>query len=307
MRPLPFDLVDLQAFVAIVDLGSLTRAAEMLRSSKSVLSRRIASLEYALGMQLLFRDRRGARPTEAGTGLYRTAADVLAQLEQLHDEATAAQSEIEGPLMITAPLSFGTTHLAPALAQFANLHPKVSLDVRLDDQVVDLLEGGFDLAVRVGLAPDPALGARRLASVHLHLLASPGYIVQHGRLEKPEDLCGHRVLEYTNEGLQIWQKSFGKAVDPASLDVRFRSDSGDMLRNAAVAGLGLVILPDFLVEQAVSSGDLEPLLPGYPLAQAEIYAVSAPGRPKLRRVRALIEHLTKTFGPEPPWAIKPES
>lgn len=304
MRPLPFDLADLQAFVAVVDLGSLARAAERLRSSKSVLSRRIASLEYAFGMQLLVRDWRGARATEAGTDLHRTAADVLARLEQVHDEATAGLAELAGPVRITAPLTFGATHLAPALAGFAVLHPAVTLDVRLDDHVVDLLAGGFDLALRIGRAPDPELAVRRLAAIRPHLLASPAYLARRGRPERPADLVGHDVLEYTNEGFRFWRASFGGAIDPASLTVRFRSDNGELLRSAAVVGLGLVILPDFLIAQAVSMGELEPLLADHPLAEAGLYAIPAPGRPKLRRVRALIEHLAKTFGPEPPWAVK---
>lgn len=303
MRPLPFDLPDLQAFVAVIDQGSLGRAAERLGSSKSVLSRRIAALEYAFGTQLMVRDRRGARPTDAGLELHRTSVDVLARLEQAHDEAKLGLVELAGPVRITAPLSFGATYLAPVLADFAAAHPDVELEVCLDDHVVDLLAGGFDLALRIGGTPDPALGARHLAAVRPHLLASPSYLTRCGRPAKPSDLTGHEIVEYTNEGLHLWRSSFGN-LDPASLKVRFRADNGDLLRSAAIAGLGLVILPDFIVAKAVEAGDLEPVFVERPLAEAGLYAVPAPGRPKLRRVRALIDHLSSVFGPQPPWALR---
>jgi DNA-binding transcriptional LysR family regulator len=303
MRPLPFDLADLQAFVAVVNVGSLSRAAERLDSSKSVLSRRIASLEFALGSQLLIRDRRGTRATEAGAELHRTAADILARLETVRDEAAAGLAELAGRVRITAPLSFGANHLASALAAFAADHPSVELEVCLDDHVVDLLSGGFDLALRIGREPEQALAARRLASVRPHLLASPRYLDLRGRPQSARDLAGHDLLEYMNEGLHLWRASFGAVVDVGRLKVRYRADNGELLRSAAIAGLGLVILPDFLVKSAVHAGELELVLAGQSLVSAGLYAVPAPGRPKLRRVRALMDHLQRTFGPQPPWAI----
>lgn len=303
MRPLPFDLADLQAFVATVNGGSLARAAEQLRSSKSVLSRRIASLEYALGTQLLVRDRRGARVTAAGAELHLTASDVLARLEQVRDEAASALAEMAGRIRITAPLSFSTNYLAPALAAFAAAHPAVELDVFLDDHVVDMLAGGFDLAVRAGSAPEATYEARLLAPIRPHLLASPAYLAQRGRPETAADLAGHDILQYSNEGLHLWRSRFGAYVDTGSLMVRYRADNGELLRSAAVAGLGLLILPDFLVKDAVDAGELEIVLPDFEFASAGLYAVPAPGRPKLRRVRALIDHLSQAFGPTPPWLI----
>lgn len=305
LRPLPFDLTELQALVAIIEGGSLSRAADQLKSSKSVLSRRIASLEYSFGAQLIVRDRHGARPTVAGSDLHRVARDVLARLEQVHDEAKTGLAELAGPVRITAPLSFGTTYLAPALAGFAAAHPNVALDVSLDDHVVDLLGGGYDLALRIGREPDPALSAQQLAVIRPYVLASPIYLARCGRPQGPDDLSGHDILEYTNEGLNLWRSSFGSNVDPSELNVRFRSDNGDLLCSAAVAGLGLVILPDFLVAQAVAAGKLEIVLATCPLVQAGLHAVPAPGRPKLRRVRALVEHLMQSFGPNPPWALEP--
>lgn len=296
MRPLPFDLEDLRAFATVVDAGGFARAAERMGLSKSVLSRRVAGLEHALGAQLLVRDQRGARTTEAGATFHRTTVEVLARLDQVRDEATAGRTELVGSLRVTAPLSFGTTHLAPALAAFAAAHPGVDLDVRLDDRVVDLQAGGFDLGIRIGRPPDASLTPRRLALVRPYVVGSPDYLARRGRPAVPSHLAGHDVLVYVNADLEAWRAAFPK-LDIGRLNVRFRSDNGDTLREAAIAGLGLLILPDFLVAASVKGGRLEPLLPSHPLASAAIYAVSPPGRPILRRVRALVEHLATAFGP----------
>lgn len=301
MRPLPFDLEDLRAFATVVDAGGFARAAERMGLSKSVLSRRVAGLEHALGAQLLVRDQRGARTTEAGATFHRTTVEVLARLDQVRDEATAGRTELVGSLRVTAPLSFGTTHLAPALAAFAAAHPGVDLDVRLDDRVVDLVGGGFDLGVRIGMRPDDTLAARRLAPVRPHVLASPAYLDRRGRPRGPADLAGHDVLAHTTRDRDPWWASFGPDVDVGGLRVSFRANNGDLLREAAVAGLGLVILPNFLVAGAVTSGELEPVLRDHPLTEGGVYAVSPAGRPTLRRVRALIEHLARTFGRERSW------
>jgi DNA-binding transcriptional LysR family regulator len=303
MRPLPFDLTDLQAFVAVVEMRGFARAAERTGISKSVLSRRVSTLEYALGAQLLVRDQRGTTPTEAGTAFHHTAAEVLSRLDQVRDDATAGIRRIAGPIRLTAPSSFGVTHLAPALATFAVAHPEVVLDVRLDDRVVDLLGGGFDLGLRIGPVPDETLVARRLAPVHAYLLGSPGYFARHGRPATPSELVGHAALEYVDAGFDQWRAAFGPTVDLSRLNVRLRSDNGEVLRSAAIAGAGLVILPSFLVAAAVDRGELEPILLDHALRETALYAVAPPGRPQLRRVRELIEHLARAFGPEPNWSM----
>ncbi|CAA9523653.1 MAG: Transcriptional regulator, LysR family [uncultured Sphingomonas sp.] len=234
--------------------------------------------------------------TEAGAAFQQTAADVLARLDQARDDAEAGASRLAGPIRITAPLSFGVTHLAPALAAFVAGHAEVVLDVRLDDQVVDLQAGGFDLGIRIGRPPNSSLTPRRLTLVRPYVVGSLDYLARRGRPAVPSHLAGHDVLVYVNADLEAWRAAFPK-LDIGRLNVRFRSDNGDTLREAAIAGLGLLILPDFLVAASVKGGRLEPLLPSHPLASAAIYAVSPPGRPILRRVRALVEHLATAFGP----------
>jgi DNA-binding transcriptional LysR family regulator len=203
---------------------------------------------------------------------------------------------------MTAPISFGTRHLAPALVEFARHHPKVELDVSLDDKRVDLVGGGFDLGIRIGKLPDSSLRARRLTSVRASVLASPGYLAERGRPEHPRDLNGHDLLYYANLAMsEQFRFKIGSRVEQVSGTMRMRADSGDMLKAAACAGLGVVTLPNFIVSDAVRSGDLEVLLRDYPIPEVGMHAVMPPGRATTARVRALVDHLAAAFGPEPDW------
>jgi DNA-binding transcriptional LysR family regulator len=203
---------------------------------------------------------------------------------------------------MTAPISFGTRHLAPALVEFARHHPKVELDVSLDDKRVDLVGGGFDLGIRIGKLPDSSLRARRLTSVRASVLASPGYLAERGRPEHPRDLNGHDLLYYANLAMsEQFRFKIGNRVEQVSGTMRMRADSGDMLKAAACAGLGVVTLPNFIVSDAVRSGDLEVLLRDYPIPEVGMHAVMPPGRATTARVRALVDHLAAAFGPEPDW------
>src|SRR5438094_8172874 len=157
------DLLDVLAFVRVVETGAFARAAERMGMSKSILSRRVARLEQRLGAKLLTRSAQGAAPTDVGQSYFERAAGILADLDAAQEVVADAVTQIAGPIRLTAPLSFGTMHLAPALAEFGELHPKVELDVTLEDKVVDLIAGGFDLAVRIGNLADSSLIARRIA------------------------------------------------------------------------------------------------------------------------------------------------
>jgi DNA-binding transcriptional LysR family regulator len=213
-----------------------------------------------------------------------------------------AVTQVAGPIRLTAPISFGTRHLAPALAEFAALHPRIELDVSLDDRRVDLVGGGFDLGLRIGPLPDSALKARKLTVVRSSVLASPNYLVRHGRPERPEQLNGHDLLFYANLAMS---EQFRFLVDGRMLQIagrmRMRADNGEMLREAAVAGLGVVTLPNFIAAPAIRSGELEVLLRDYPLRETALNAVMPPGRAGTARVRALVDFLAGRFGPEPDW------
>jgi DNA-binding transcriptional LysR family regulator len=292
------DLLDVLAFARVVETGAFSRAAERMGMSKSILSRRVARLEESLGARLLTRSAQGAQPTEVGQAYFERAANILAELEAAREVVAEAVTQVAGPVRLSAPLSFGIQHLAPALADFARAHPRVELDISFDDRPVDLAAGGFDLAIRIGSLRDSALVARRIAPVRKVPTASPAYLAERGRPEHPRDLAGHDILLYANEQ---WRFRVGGKWEYVRGRPRLRADNGEMLRAAAEAGLGICILPSFIAAPAFERGTLEPLLRDFPLEEGGLHAVMPPGRATTARVRALVDFLAARFGPEPQW------
>ena len=296
------DLLDVLSFVRVVETGSFARAAERMGLSKPVLSRRVARLEDQLGARLLTRSARGAQATDVGRAYYGRAANILAELEAAQEVVAQAVTQVAGPIRITGPVSFGTRFLGPALAEFAREHPRVELDVSLDDRLVDLASGGFDLAVRIGRLRDSALIARKLAPIRAVAVASPAYLEARGRPQTPDTLTAHDLLNYANVGAgeqwrfrvdDDWQVVRGRA--------RLRADNGELLRAAAIAGLGVAVMPSFIASDAIENGQLEVILRDFQLEEAGLWAVMPPGRATTARVRALVDFLAARFGPEPGW------
>ena len=189
-----------------------------------------------------------------------------------------------------------------AVAEFAAIHPKVELDISFDDKTVDLVGGGYDLAVRLGNLEDSSLIARKIAPMRRILLASPSYLDARGRPDHPRDLNRHDHLVYANAGrAEQWRFRTGKGWEHVRLRPRLRTDNGDMLRAAAEAGLGICILPSFIAAPAIESGAGEVILQNYPLEEGGVHVVMPPGRAATARVRALVDFLTSRFGPEPAW------
>ena len=292
------DLVDVLAFVRVADTGSFARAAERMGLSKPVLSRRVARLEEHLGARLLTRTARGAQPTDIGQSYYARASAILADLEAAQEVVAEAVTQIAGPIRLSAPLSFGIAYLAPALADFARLHPEVELDIEFEDRNVDLVGGGYDLAVRIGNLADSSLIARRIAPVRKHVIASPAYLDTQGRPQRPGDLAGHEILLYGNEQ---WRFRIGERWETIRVQARLRTNNGEMLRAAAVAGLGICMLPSFIAAPAIEDGSVEVLLRDFAIEEGALHAVMPPGRATTARVRALVDFLVARFGPEPAW------
>jgi len=292
------DLVDVLAFVRVAETGSFARAAERMGLSKPVLSRRVARLEQQLGARLLTRTARGAQPTDIGQAYHARAANILAELEAAQEVVAEAVTQVAGPIRLTAPLSFGIRHLAPALSEFAAAHPKVELDIVLEDKTVDLAEGGYDLAVRIGQLKDSALIARRIAPMRRVIVASPAYLARKGRPETPADLADHDVLLYAYDQ---WRFRLNGHWETVRVSPVLRSNNGDMLLAAVTAGLGIAMLPTFIAGPALETGAVEPLLLDYPLDEGALHAVMPPGRATTARVRALVDFLVARFGPEPSW------
>jgi DNA-binding transcriptional LysR family regulator len=292
------DLLDVLAFVRVVETGAFSRAAERMGMAKSIVSRRVARLEESLGARLLTRSAQGAQPTDVGQAYFERAAKVLAELEAAEEVVAEATTQIAGPIRVSAPLSFGVQYLASALAEFAAAHPKVELDISFDDRIVDLVAGGFDLAVRLGVLRDSSLIARRIAPSRGVVLASAAYLDRNGRPERPRDLAGHDLILYGNETWRFrmpgggWETVRGRG--------RLRADNGEMLRAAAEAGLGICRLPSFIAAPAIEKNTLEVLLRDYPMEEGALHAVM-PSRATTARVRALVDFLAARFGPEPSW------
>ncbi len=286
------NLEDLQTFVEVADAGGVSAAARRLGLSKSIVSRRLGRLEDELGIQLLARTTRGAALTEAGVTFRDHASRVTAELD-LARETVLPAGDLQGRLRIAAPLSFGPTHLAPVLAELARRHPRLHVHASYTDRFVDLVGEGFDCAVRAGYLSDSNLIARRIGPIHGKLVASPDYIKSHGAPETPDELLAHEALM---QGTEVWRFIDGDKMITVHPQGRFKADNGTALAAAAVAGVGIAALPDFLIDAYLASGALVPVMTGYPLPEAGIFVLRPPGQNPPRKVRILTDLLIEHFG-----------
>lgn len=297
-------ITGMRVFVRVAMAGSLSGAGRALNLSQTMVTKHVDAIEARLGVRLLHRTTRRLTLTEAGRGYLDACGRILAEIEDAEQAAAAGQAEPRGVLRLNAPVSFGTRHLAPLLAQFAALHPQVRLDLGLNDRVVDLIEEGWDLAIRIGVPRDGSLVSRRLAPCRTAVCASPAYLAAHGTPLTLADLARHNCLGYTLSdrlGTDHW--AFGPdAAVQAPVSGSLQANNGDALRAAALAGLGVIYQPTFLVGGDVRSGALVALTLDYPTAPAGyIQAVFRPDRRLPLKSRAMIDFLAGQFGEDPPW------
>jgi DNA-binding transcriptional LysR family regulator len=286
------EIEDIQAFVAVANAGGLTPAAGRLGVSKSIVSRRIARLEKALGATLLTRTTRGATLTEAGATFREHAAKISAEADAARD-AVSPDGKVRGRLRVAAPLSFGATHFAPVLAELAARFPDLEIQSSYSDRVVDLAAEGFDAAIRLGVLEDSSLVARRIASFSGRLVASPDYLKRRGTPRMPEDLPAHDAVNRVNDEWPLQHDGQVLTIHPRA---RFTADNGAALVPAVLAGLGIALLPDFLINEHIASGALVPILPDYPMPEAGVYVVRPPGGDAPCKVRVLIDIMVEKFG-----------
>ena len=293
----------LEAFVTVVEAGSFSAAAERLATAKSMISRRVSALERHLGVQLLQRTTRTLSLTGPGQQFHERALRILAELNEAEQSLIDASAALRGRLRIAAPLSFGLHHLTGTLNEFLNEHPGIELDMDLNDREVNLVEEGFDLAVRIGTLRDSTLLARRLGTVRFATCASPDYLARHGTPREPADLAAHTGLHYANvTPAQAWQFDCGgRDLTVAIPGIRLRVNNGDALAGAAAAGLGIVNSPTFIVSNLIESGALIPVLRDYQRPPLGIHAVFPPGRLIARRVHAFVDFLAARLGDLPEW------
>lgn len=296
---------ELEAFVAVVETGSFIKAAEALRSSKTAVSRLIQDLETRLGARLLHRTTRRLSLTEAGREYHARGKQVLEELEEADSLVGLATSRVVGLLRVNAPLSFGVSHLAPLWGSFLAFHPEVELDVTLTDRMVDLVEEGIDVAIRISRMEDSSLVSRRLATTRIVLCASPGYLAAHGAPRELADLARHQVIGYSYATAgDTWQ--FQSPAGPRSVLTRprFRANNGDTCVAAALDHQGIIMQPDFLVGRHLAEGRLVRLLPELEGAEIGIYAVHPSRKHLTGKVRALVEYLVTAFE-RPDWIPAP--
>ena len=285
-------LRDLQIFVEVADAGGVSSGARRLGMSKSIVSRRISRLEDALGVQLVSRTTRGAALTEAGATFRNHAMQILAELDAAQD-AVSPEGELRGLLRIAAPLSFGPMHLAPVFAELAKRHPKLHVHASYSDRFVHLVEEGFDAAIRLGYLPDSNLVARRICALRGKYVASPAYVEAYGTPRLPDELLDHEALM---QGTEAWRFVDGGKLTVLRPRGRFKADNGEALLAAALAGLGVAALPDFLIERHVASGALITVLTNYPPPEAGLFVVRPPAQFPPRKVRVLTDILIEHFG-----------
>ena len=298
-------LAAIEAFVQVAETGSFSEAARRLRSSKSVISRQVASLEAELGARLFHRTTRSLTLTEAGQGYLGRVGQILADLEEANLAVTQLQSAPRGKLRINAPMSFGFLHLAPALPEFMSLYPEVELDVSMTDRFVDLVDEGFDLAVRIASLQDSSLIARRLAPIRLAVCASPDYLRQYGAPKTPQDLRHHACILNSNLASAHEWKFMDADKKPFSVrvDSKLVINNGDAMRIAALQGVGLTILPTFIVGRDLQAGTLVSLLSDYMPQSLGLHAVYPHARHLSPKVRAFVDFLAARFGPRPYWDL----
>lgn len=282
----------MQVFLKVAQAGSLSAAANQLDLSKSSVSKHISALERRLGVLLLNRSTRRLSLTELGTAYRDHCARILADIEETEQAIQAHTTRAKGRLKVNAPMSFGILHIAPLLPGFMAAHPEVEIDLVLNDRRVDLIDEGFDLAIRIGRLDDSNLIAKKLASAGHVCCASDAYLARHRPPDVPEDLTRHNCLRYTYNRLPgEWQFSRDGETRSVRVTGNIQANNGDALREAALAGLGIVYQPVFIVAAELRAGRLRPLLEGWSTPMIDIHAVFPEQRRLQPKLRHFVDHL----------------
>lgn len=296
-------LEEMRIFVTLVEMGSSTKTANKLGLANSAISRRMKELESRLDVQLIQRTTRKMHVTEDGEIFYGQCKRILQDIDEAEALVSCAAHRLSGNIRIAAPLSFGVGHLSSAISAFMHQHPEVNIDIDMSDRRVDLIEEGFDLAIRIGKLDDSSLRARKLSPIRLMVCCSPSFIMQYGKIEHPDDLKALPALCYSNSKHPERWLYTAKSGEQGSVQVtpRMRSTNGDTLREAAIAGLGVVCEPTFITHNALRNKTLIPVLTDYEWFDMNMYAVFPETRYVSARVRALIDFLVSRFGDAPYW------
>jgi DNA-binding transcriptional LysR family regulator len=289
------------AFVAVAEAGSISEAARRLRLSKAVVSERVAELERGLNATLLHRTTRKLTLTEDGIAFRERAIRIVSEVQAAASDLAERRGLLTGPLRIAAPVSFGRRHLGPALYPFLAQHPEIELTLDLDDRRVDAASEGYDAIVRHGAIADSRLVVWKLARSRRLLVAAPDYLDRHGTPASLAELEGHRGIFYTNRGAADWRFEGPGGATVVRARLALGMNNGDMLHDAAVAGLGIALLPAFIAGPAVREGQLNEIDVGLSPEPEFIYMAHPEGRRASTKLRAIAQHLKEAFGDPPYW------
>ncbi|MFC3944167.1 LysR family transcriptional regulator [Pseudomonas gingeri NCPPB 3146 = LMG 5327] len=286
----------MRAFVATVGANGFAAAARAMDVPRSKVSKQIQALEEAIGVQLLLRTTRSLHLTEAGAEYFEAARELLASLDEAEQRARDGIGELRGVLRVNAPMSFGLRRLGPLIPVFHQLHPNVELQLVLSDQQVDPVKGGFDVTIRIASLPDSSMVAKLLAPAPRIMVASPGYLERAGTPATPRELSAHQCLNYgyLQSGVSL-QLSNGKDTQRVTVTGPLHANNGDLLAQAAEAGMGIALLPDFIVEDALAAGRLVPVLCEWQAPPISINAVYASARRVPQKTRAFIDFLVEAL------------
>lgn len=296
------DLVNIRTFCRTVEEGNLTAAAKALHITKSVVSRRIQTLEDSLDVRLLTRTTRGVSPTDAGTLFYERSLKILSDVDDARQAVKSGGDGLVGQLRITAPRSFSDRNLQEPLMAFAALHPELTFDLHLSDQRVDVIGGGYDLALRIASGlDDTSLIAKKLAAINTLVVASPAYLKNHGRPQTPDDLKNHNCVFYANiAASEQWRFIGPKGNKAVRVNGSLTTNSGGMQLAAVKAGIAIASLPRFFLHEALESGEVVPVLENWQRPESFLYGLYPERRLLPVKVRVLLDFLAN-------WYAQPEN
>lgn len=285
--------VEMQTFVAVVDAGSFIKAADAMNMSKAAVSRYVLEMEARLGVRLLHRTTRRLSLTAEGQIFYSRAKELLADLEDAENEITEQSDNASGLLRINVPFTFGILHLAPLWGDFKAQYPKIKLDITLADRLVDLVDEGYDMAIRIAKLENSTLVSKRLASTRIILCASPAYLKEHGTPLHPKELASHKIISYSYwSPKDEWQFEGPQGLEKVKVNPEIYTNNGDTCRAVALAHHGIILQPSFLVGQDIIDGTLVELMPEFTSIELGIYAVYPTRKHVSAKVRLLIDFLT---------------
>jgi DNA-binding transcriptional LysR family regulator len=292
----------MKAFARVAETGSFSEAARQLRISKSVVTKRVVQLERLIDAQLFHRTTRSVRLTDAGSAYYGRVVPLLAEIEDMDSAIGGRKADARGDLRISSPTSFGVLHLGRALCDFQERHPRMNIEVILNDRVVHPVAEGFDIALQDAPAASSLLIERRIAPVRRVVCAAPGYLRRRGTPRHPRDLAGHDCIQYSFlQTGNVWVFDGPKGRAQVTVTPRFTTNSGQIMRNAALLGNGIALLPTLLIAPDLRVRRLVPVLGEWAPAPLWIAAVYPQSHRQTLKVRLLVEFLMKRFGPEPAW------